>query len=203
MIRKRTEKVLAWLLTLALVVGSFVSFPAKAATSTIWEVKVQKTEISGKGGNVEVNVRGENLGSQVWYKISTKVDGMPVKLVDHTAVDCPGSNGGNIQIPIPANTGDTARKLTISITDTDNKFGSYVKADKEITQASASGSETPGEDKTELNKLITQAEGYNRSDYTVDSWNNLQTVLANVKKVRDNRNKRTDCGGNSKPSESH
>lgn len=186
MIRKRTEKVLAWLLTLALVVGSFVSFPAKAATSTIWEVKVQKTEISGKGGNVEVNVRGENLGSQVWYKISTKVDGMPVKLVDHTAVDCPGSNGGNIQIPIPANTGDTARKLTISITDTDNKFGSYVKADKEITQASASGSETPGEDKTELNKLITQAEGYNRSDYTVDSWNNLQTVLANVKKVRDN-----------------
>lgn len=134
MIRKRTEKVLAWLLTLALVVGSFVSFPAKAATSTIWEVKVQKTEISGKGGNVEVNVRGENLGSQVWYKISTKVDGMPVKLVDHTAVDCPGSNGGNIQIPIPANTGDTARKLTISITDTDNKFGSYVKADKEITQ---------------------------------------------------------------------
>ena len=195
MIQKRTEKVLAWMLTMALVVGSFVSFPAKAeGVATIYSVKANVTEVPANGGNVEVTVKGENLPNMIYYRVQEKVEGAmgytPVEDQNGLAIACPNANGGKVSISIKKNDSGKTKKIKIGILEkapgTTPGSVNYYTSTSELTQKASSGTETPETDKTELNKLITQAEGLNEAEYTTESWSKLQTALTNAKKVKEN-----------------
>lgn len=195
MIQKRTEKVLAWMLTMALVVGSFVSFPVKAeGVATIYSVKANVTEVPANGGNVEVTVKGENLPNMIYYRVQEKVEGAmgytPVEDQNGLAIACPNANGGKVSISIKKNDSGKTKKIKIGILEkapgTTPGSVNYYTSTSELTQKASSGTETPETDKTELNKLITQAEGLNEAEYTTESWSKLQTALTNAKKVKEN-----------------
>lgn len=192
MVRKRTEKVLAWMLTLALVLGSFISFPTKAeGIATIYSVKANVKEVSANGENVEVTVSGENLPSTIYYRVQEKVEGAMgyTTVADQNGVEisCPNAKGGTISIPIKKNESGKTKQIKIGILEKAPGTVNYYTSTSALIQKASSGTETPDTDKTELNKLIAQAEGYNAEDYTVDTWTTLQTALTNAKKVRDNQ----------------
>lgn len=129
--RKNTRRVLALVMALALILGNFTGLgtTSKAAgISEIFSVTTSVKELPSQGGNVDVTFKGENLGSNVYYKITAKKDGESYfsPSVAHTAIVCPSVEGGTVSIPVPENTEGTERTLRISITDQDNKF-SYEK----------------------------------------------------------------------------
>ena len=184
--RKNTRRVLALVMALALILGNFTGLgtTAKAAEyPEIFNATTTVKEISSKGGNVEVTFSGENLGSNVYYKISCKNDGDSYfgPFVPATIIACPSKTGGTIAIPIPENTEGVKRTLRIGISY--SEFGTY-KNTSEITQAAAGG-QTPTVDKTALEKAIKDAEACKQSDYTTEAWTALQSALAEARKVKD------------------
>ena len=184
--RKNTRRVLALVMALALILGNFTGLgtTAKAAEyPEIFNATTTVKEISSKGGNVEVTFSGENLGSNVYYKISCKNDGDSYfgPFVPATIIACPSKTGGTIAIPIPENTEGVKRTLRIGISC--SEFGTY-KNTSEITQAAAGG-QTPTVDKTALEKAIKDAEACKQSDYTTEAWTALQSALTEARKVKD------------------
>lgn len=184
--RKNTRRVLALVMALALILGNFTGLgtTAKAAEyPEIFNATTTVKEISSKGGNVEVTFSGENLGSNVYYKISCKNDGDSYfgPFVPATIIACPSKTGGTIAIPIPENTEGVKRTLRIGISY--SEFGTY-KNTSEITQAAAGG-QTPTVDKTALEKAIKDAEACKQSDYTTEAWTALQSALTEARKVKD------------------
>lgn len=186
--RKNTRRVLALVMALALILGNFTGLgtTSKAAgISEIFSVTTTVKEFSSQGGNVDITIKGENLGSNVYYRVMAKSesDSYFSKIVKHTAIACPSAEGGTISIPVPENTEGTERTLRIGITDTDNEFGSYKNA-TDITQLAAGG-QTPTVDKTELENAIKAAEECKQSDYTTETWAALQSALEKARKVKD------------------
>lgn len=186
--RKNTRRVLALVMALALILGNFTGLgtTSKAAgISEIFSVTTTVKEFSSQGGNVDITIKGENLGSNVYYRVMAKSesDSYFSKIVKHTAIACPSAEGGTISIPVPENTEGVKRTLRIGITDTDNEFGSYKNA-TDITQAAAGG-QTPTVDKTALEKAIKDAEACKQSDYTTEAWTALQSALTEARKVKD------------------
>lgn len=187
--RKNTRRVLALVMALALILGNFTGLgtTSKAAgISEIFSVTTAVKELPSQGGNVDVTINGENLGSNVYYRIMAKneSDSYFSKVVEHTAIVCPSAAGGTVSIPVPENKEGVKRTLRIGITDTDNKFGSYKNA-TDITQAAAGG-QTPTVDKTELENAIKAAEACKQSDYTTEAWEALQSALTTAKEVKNN-----------------
>lgn len=183
--RKNTRRVLALVMALALILGNFTGLgtTSKAAEyPEIFNATTTVKEIPSKGGNVEVTFSGENLGSNVYYKISCKNDGDTYfgPFVPATIIACPSKTGGTIAIPIPENTEGVKRTLRIGISY--SEFGTY-KNTSEITQAAAGG-QTPTVDKTALEKAIKDAEACKQSDYTTEAWAALQSALAEARKVK-------------------
>lgn len=186
--RKNTRRVLALVMALALILGNFTGLgtTSKAAgISEIFSVTTTVKEFPSQGGNVDITIKGENLGSNVYYRVMAKSesDSYFSKIVKHTAIACPSAEGGTISIPVPENTEGVKRTLRIGITDTDNEFGSYKNA-TDITQLAAGG-QTPTVDKTELENAIKAAEECKQSDYTTETWAALQSALAEARKVKD------------------
>lgn len=186
--RKNTRRVLALVMALALILGNFTGLgtTAKAAgISEIFSVTTSVKELPSQGGNVDVTFTGENLGSNVYYKITAKKDGESYfsPSVAHTAIACPSAEGGTVSIPVPENTEGTERTLRISITDQDNEFSYAKKNSVDITQAAAGG-QTPTVDKTALEKAIKDAEACKQSDYTTEAWTALQSALTEARKVK-------------------
>lgn len=185
--RKNTRRVLALVMALALILGNFTGLgtTSKAAgISEIFSVTTSVKELPSQGGNVDVTIKGENLGSNVYYRIMAKTenDSYFSKIVEHTAIACPSAAGGTVSIPVPENKEGVKRTLRIGITDTDNAFGSYKNA-TDITQAAAGG-QTPTVDKTALEKAIKDAEECKPSDYTTEAWEALQSALVEARKVK-------------------
>lgn len=185
--RKNTRRVLALVMALALILGNFTGLgtTSKAAgISEIFSVTTTVKEFSSQGGNVDITIKGENLGSNVYYRVMAKSesDSYFSKIVKHTAIACPSAEGGTISIPVPENTEGVKRTLRIGITDTDNEFGSYKNA-TDITQLAAGG-QTPTVDKTELENAIKAAEECKQSDYTTETWAALQSALEKARKVK-------------------
>lgn len=185
--RKNTRRVLALVMALALILGNFTGLgtTSKAAgISEIFSVTTSVKELPSQGGNVDVTIKGENLGSNVYYRIMAKTenDSYFSKIVEHTAIACPSAAGGTVSIPVPENKEGVKRTLRIGITDTDNAFGSYKNA-TDITQAAAGG-QTPTVDKTALEKAIKDAEACKQSDYTTEAWEALQSALVEARKVK-------------------
>ena len=186
--KKNKRRVLALVMALALIFGNLTGLgtTSKAAgISEIFSVTTSVKELPSQGGNVDVTIKGENLGSNVYYRVMARNEGESYfrKIVEHTAIACPSAGGGTISIPVPENTEGVKRTLRIGITDTDNKYGSYKNA-TDITQA-ADGGQTPSVDKTALEKAIKDAEACKQSDYTPEAWNTLQNALAEARKVKD------------------
>lgn len=186
--RKNTRRVLALVMALALILGNFTGLgtTSKAAgISEIFSVTTSVKELPSQGGNVDVTFTGENLGSNVYYKITAKKDGESYfsPSVAHTAIVCPSVEGGTVSIPVPENTEGTERTLRISITDQDNKFSYEKKNSVDITQLAAGG-QTPTVDKTELENAIKAAEECKQSDYTTETWAALQSALEKARKVK-------------------
>lgn len=187
--RKNTRRVLALVMALALILGNFTGLgtTSKAAgISEIFSVTTSVKELPSQGGNVDVTFTGENLGSNVYYKITAKKDGESYfsPSVDHTAIACPSAEGGTVSIPVPENTEGTERTLRISITDQDNEFSYEKKNSVDITQAAAGG-QTPTVDKTALEKAIEDAAACQQSDYSAKAWETLQSALTEARKVKD------------------
>lgn len=185
--QKNKRRVLALVMALALIFGNLTGLgtTSKAAgISGIFSVTTSVKELPSQGGNVDVTIKGENLGSNVYYRVMARNEGESYfsKIVEHTAIACPSAEGGTISIPVPENTEGVKRTLRIGITDTDSAYGSYKNA-TDITQA-AEGGQTPSVDKTALEKAIKDAEACKQSDYTPEAWTALQSALAEAKKVK-------------------
>lgn len=185
--RKNTRRVLALVMALALILGNFTGLgtTAKAAeNSIIWNASTSVKTVPSQGGNVTATIKGENLDQEVYYKISaTPEGGYPSMIVRSAAVSCPAPTGGEIQIPVPANDGEVKRDLKIWVCGTSDF--SDQKQLSIITQE-AGGGQTPSVDKTELENTIKDAEACNKSDYTTEAWNTLQSALTTAKEVKNN-----------------
>lgn len=186
--RKNTRRVLALVMTLALILGNFtgIGTTSKAADEypEVTKVSVNVSTIPVTGATVEVAVEGTALPEKLYYRVQEAIKEMPGKyttIVQSTEINGTGANGGKIQIPIGKNEGSEPRTIRIGVNNISAASG--YKYSEDITQAAAGG-QTSTVDKTELEKAIKDAEACKQSDYTTEAWTTLQSALEEARKVK-------------------
>lgn len=174
--RKNTRRVLAFVMAFALILGNFVGLGTTAEAAgipDITSVTAAQESVPGEGGEVEVKVVGENL-SELYYEIRQQnEDKTTTELVGATALSGVTETGGDFLIPVPANNSAETRKLQIRIT---YQKGSYDRQTVKLTQEAFNGG-NPSVDKTKLKEAIANAQKLNESEYTEESWQQLQVAL--------------------------
>lgn len=193
--RRNIRRALAYMLALALILSNFVGFntTVKAAEdSKVSNVSIAPGQVvPAKDALLEVTVEGTNL-TQLYYQIQEKVmidiNGNMVPQWDaigenkEEEIKSPGINGGKISIPVPENKNTKERNLRVVFHTEPNQ--NYISTDKKamFSQEGNAGSDSDV-DKTELNKEIEKAGKLVAKDYTEESWNKMQTVLTEAKKI--------------------
>lgn len=183
MIMKKScgKRWLSLLLALLLVISNFSGLSVKAADefSEIKSVTVSTDTVAATGGEVTVTVVGTTLPGTLYYRLQEKAEG-DIYWTGLTsggiAVDGLGETGGTFKATIPANSTGKARMVRVGVNYLNSNTGMIYH--QTVILQPASGNESEGVDKTELDKAIKTAEALNASDYTSESWSSLTTVLS-------------------------
>ena len=185
--KKITQKILAGILTLAMVLGCFGgmgTLEVKAAgTITIESITAQSSTVSKNGGDVSFSVKGTNVPNKLFYKLGwpggfgTSWSGAG----EVTVADSDGAKKITINFQEPKNEQQTEWKVRVC---GDNKFntGTYLETSIPI----ADEQPEPTATKEELGAAIVQAEIKTEADYTKESWEVFLKALADARTTRDN-----------------
>lgn len=153
------------------------------------KVSIAKDQrVPAKNGVVKATVEGSNLSTLYYSMQKMKMmdyNGRPVAtwedLGKEKSVESPTVTGGELSIPVPENKSAEERTLRIAIHSKAN--GTYLTSEYvQFKQEKGDGSASTV-DKSELNATIQKADKLIKEDYTEDSWNKMQSALADARKV--------------------
>lgn len=206
--RKKTKKVLAYVLALALMFSNFVGLDltAKAAENcSVTEVSVTESSVPAENAEVTVNIKGTNLPTQESDRpaLSLVYQVRETVMMNEREVWCPlkgyetpveilssSSTGGTIKISLPDNTTEEAKKLQVRFQGkNDSKFVASNSFSQEGKKGSTPEPPVPGgqvlsDEKTFRAKVVDENQkplsGINFSVNAVTSENIVTTNARGV-----------------------